>query len=543
MNIATTRLLIRILIALSALVLTVSANSQRQMRAAIDVLVPVPPSPVRADGYYHLVYELHVTNFSNQELDLWRLEVTGDDPAAFPLGRYEGPELIDRIARPGQPGLVDKRRVEPGARAVIYIWISIDARSALPTALTHRLTFTRGQSATSIVEIVEEIPKIKLDAQSLVISAPLRGGQWFAANGPSNSSLHRRALFAVEGRAALAQRFATDWIRLGDDGRSWRDDRSRNSNYYAYGADVVAVADGTVAATLDGLPDNKPGSRILPVESDTAAGNYIIIDLGGGRFAFYGHLQPGIRVKAGEKVERGRVLGLVGNSGDSNEPELHFQITDRDSPLRAEGLPYAIDNFELQGRGWGWKPSQAPTEERRGELPLQNAVVRFKDPLAKPQSQQTALIPDPKPRDVVSTEAIVAALYETISGPAGKRDWGRFRSLFAPGARLIPTSARPTGGFEARARDVEGYITASSPYMEKNGFFEREIASRTEVYGHIAHVFSTYESRHKAEDPKPFARGINSIQLMNDGKRWWVVTVFWEAEGPDTPLPKKYLKR
>jgi murein DD-endopeptidase MepM/ murein hydrolase activator NlpD len=526
------------------LILIAPASLCRQIRARVDVLVPVPPSPVRSDGYYHLAYELHVTNFGDQELNLWRLEVTGDDPAAFPLGSYEGPDLVERIARPGQPGLADKRRIAPGTRAVVYVWISIDARSSLPTALTHRLTFTSGQSATSVVEIVEEIPKLKLAPPPLVISAPLRGSQWLAANGPSNSSLHRRSLVAIEGRAALAQRFATDWIRLGDDGKSWREDRSRNSNYHAYGAEVLAVADGTVAATSDGLPDNKPGARFLPTESDTVAGNYVIVDLGGDRFAFYGHLQPGLRVKAGEKVERGRVLGLVGNSGDSLEPALHFQITDSSSPLRAEGLPYAIDAFELQGRGWGWRPFQAPAEERRGEIPMQNAIVKFKEKPPRQTAQQSALIPEARPEDVASIETILIALYDTISGPAGKkRDWARFRSLFAPGARLIPTSTRPTGGFEARSDDVEGYVTASSAYLEKNGFFEREIARRVETFGHIAQAFSTYESRHKAEDPKPFARGINSIQLMNDGKRWWIVTVFWEEETRETPLPKKYTKR
>ena len=93
-----------------------------------------------------------------------------------------------------------------------------------------------------------------------------------------------------------------------------------------------------------------------------------------------------------------------------------------------------------------------------------------------------------------------------------------------------------------RVLDVEGYISRSSKFLEEQGFFEREVARRTEAFGHIAHVFSTYEGRHKADDPKPFLRGINSIQLMNDGKRWWIVSVFWEAESPQVPLPEKYLK-
>lgn len=146
--------------------------------------------------------------------------------------------------------------------------------------------------------------------------------------------------------------------------------------------------------------------------------------------------------------------------------------------------------------------------------------------------------------DFTSMDSIVAALYDVISGPAGKkRDWDRFQSLFIPGARLIPTGKRQSGEVGARVSTAEGYAAANSKFLEENGFFEKEVARRTESFGNIAHVFSTYEARHKSEDPKPFARGINSIQLMNDGKRWWIVTVFWQGEGPDNPLPEKYLSK
>jgi hypothetical protein len=162
---------------------------------------------------------------------------------------------------------------------------------------------------------------------------------------------------------------------------------------------------------------------------------------------------------------------------------------------------------------------------------------------ADQQSNEKAKSVAANPSDVQSMDAIIAALYDVISGPAGKkRDWNRMRSLFIPGARLIPTAKRPTGEISSRVLDVDGYIEASGEYLEKNGFFEKEIARRTETFGNIAHVFSTYEGRNKADDPKPFLRGINSIQLMNDGKRWWVVTVFWQPEGTDNPLPEKYLK-
>jgi hypothetical protein len=147
-----------------------------------------------------------------------------------------------------------------------------------------------------------------------------------------------------------------------------------------------------------------------------------------------------------------------------------------------------------------------------------------------------------KPEDVKSVDAIVAAVYDVISGPAGqKRDWDRMRSLFVPGARLIPAVPNQNGGASARVLDVQGYIDRSGPTLEKNGFFEHEIARKTDAFGNIAHLFSTYESRHTAADPAPFARGINSIDLLKDGDRWWIVTIYWDSERPDNPIPPQYL--
>jgi len=148
------------------------------------------------------------------------------------------------------------------------------------------------------------------------------------------------------------------------------------------------------------------------------------------------------------------------------------------------------------------------------------------------------------PADVASIDSIIAALYDVISGDAGqKRDWDRMRGLFAPGARLIPTGKRPTGEIGLRVLTVEDFIQQASPAFEKMGFYERESARKVEQFGHIAQVFSTYESRHAASDKEPFQRGINSFQLLNDGKRWWVVTIYWEAETPDTKIPTEYLPK
>src|SRR5205823_7094844 len=157
-------------------------------------------------------------------------------------------------------------------------------------------------------------------------------------------------------------------------------------------------------------------------------------------------------------------------------------------------------------------------------------------------AQAVTAMPAANPADVATIDSMVAALYDVISGPPGARNWDRFRSLFIAGARLIPTGRRQTGEVGSRVLSPDEYVTRSSPLLEQNGFFEREVSRRVEKFGSIAHIFSTYESRHKLDDAKPFARGINSIQLMNDGSRWWIVTIFWQSEDEKNPLPAEYLR-
>lgn len=166
-------------------------------------------------------------------------------------------------------------------------------------------------------------------------------------------------------------------------------------------------------------------------------------------------------------------------------------------------------------------------------------------PSLRAQATPTPAAPtvEADPKDVASQDAIVAALYDAISGPAGqKRNWDRFRSLFAPGARLIPTGVGPDGKARIRTMTPDEYATATGTRLEQSGFFEREISRTGETFGNVTHAFSTYESRRTAADEKPFARGINSIQLFNDGQRWWVTSIFWESESPQNPLPDAMLK-
>jgi hypothetical protein len=169
-------------------------------------------------------------------------------------------------------------------------------------------------------------------------------------------------------------------------------------------------------------------------------------------------------------------------------------------------------------------PNAEPRSSAKTEIPKQ-------DTPAQPLSSR---VPPAKPADVNSLDSILAAVYNVISGPPGDRDWNRFRSLFIPEARLTSAHKNKNGSFFLE--DVEGYAQGAGDYFKTHGFFENSIVNRVEKFGNIAQVFSSYESRH-APNEKPFARGINSIQLFNDGTRWWVVSILWDEETPANPLP------
>ncbi len=145
------------------------------------------------------------------------------------------------------------------------------------------------------------------------------------------------------------------------------------------------------------------------------------------------------------------------------------------------------------------------------------------------------------PADVQNIDAIIKALYDVISGAPGPRDWNRFQALFIPEAHLIFSGKRPDGTLVHKAMTPAEYQERSGAFFLKEGFFENAVHNRVDQFGTVAQVFSTYESRH-AKGEKPFTRGINSIQLLNDGKRWWVVSILWDSERPDNPIPEKYLK-
>ena len=367
--------------ALAAFALAARGGLQAQatLPPPIEMRVPKPPTVARGDGRSVLIYELHVTNLMRDTVVLKRVDVLGDGGVA--LATFSDSGLSALLNRPAVTvPAANRPRIGAGLRAVVFVWAPL-AEGVAPRTIRHRLTFaqTGADSARSVVADGRDVPVFN---DAVVIGPPLKGEVWLTANGTAAETGHRRAMITIDGTLSIAQRFAIDYLKINDEGRTFTGDRLDNRNYIAYGAEAIAVADAVVAAVKDGIPENVPGptSRAVPITLETVGGNHVILDLGGGKYAFYAHLQPGsLRVRRGDRVQRGQVLGLVGNSGNSTEPHLHFHISDSTSPLGAEGIPYVHESYELLGRcrmtlsGCERQTAQI----RRGEMPFANQLVRF----------------------------------------------------------------------------------------------------------------------------------------------------------------------
>jgi hypothetical protein len=345
----------------------------------IEARIPKAPTVALGGEGSFLVYEVHVTNFEARELTWTALEAS-DAAAGTVLFSASDSVLVRDMSRPGATGSLvaptNRPKIGPGSRAVYFAYYPLTAAQR-PAKLRHRLTLTDSIGTRTLV-----MRDVDVTAEPAVLGPPLKGGNWLAANGPARNSGHRRSLLPIDGVPSIAQRFAIDYVMIDSTGSTFRGDRLKNENYYAQGVDAIAVADGIVAATKDSIPENIPGinSRAVPITLETVGGNHVILDIGGGRYAFYAHLQPGsLRVKKGDRVRKGQVLGLVGNSGNSTEPHLHFHVSDGNSPLGSEGMPYVHETLDVAGRcqtiGSGCSTSAVQTKRR--VMPFQNELVRF----------------------------------------------------------------------------------------------------------------------------------------------------------------------
>jgi len=379
--------------------LTMAEQVSTPANAFLDVQIPVSPMALRVGGRPQLVYELHITNFRPAVVTLSRVEVQSS-PAGEVIHSYEGAELNAALNRVGaRPDDSDPRVISGGQRVILFVWFPIDG-DALPTALRHKIFFRVDDKEPGSVEVG---PLSVRNKAPLVLSPPLRGGPWIAVYDPSLKSGHRRVVFAVDGRARIPARFAIDWIKLGPEGLSAHDDATVMSNSYGYGEEALAVADAVVTSAVDEFPEPTPDISLT-----NEAGNYVTLDLGGGRFAFYEHLKPGsVRVKVGERVRRGQVIAALGASGSVfSGAHLHFHVADTNSTHAAEGFPFVLEDFERigslssvedLGRAWAPAPGEHSTRITL-EMPARLSVVRFK-------SQRRCITPSKHGRSGDASEA------------------------------------------------------------------------------------------------------------------------------------------
>ena len=364
--------------------LAFAGSSEARAQQALDVDVAGAPKVIRIGETEQLVYEIHLTNFSSRPLRLDELVVKAGGRSA-PVKTYAGDELAAAIAIVGPKDANNVGAIGPGRRAVLYI--NAPAPAGLASGLiTHdlRLSEVVPDGAGAIFTVTGGLAKI--DTATLPrLSAPLRGGPWVAVYEPRMERGHRRVFYATEGAATLPGRFAIDWMKVDTSGKLSSGDANIPANHYGFGAEVLAVADGTIVAVRDDVPDPAAvKGRTNPSIAD-ASGNYIMLDIGGGRIATYEHLKQGAPVAVGNRAKAGQVVGFLGFTGQASAPHLHFHLADRPSILGAEGQPYVFTSLTRLGqyatidsfsRGETWPPVDR-SETVRDSFPPPNLVVRF----------------------------------------------------------------------------------------------------------------------------------------------------------------------
>jgi len=344
--------LLRRTIVASVLTLSLTPTASRAAENPTPLILSVQDAPVPftgSDGNTHLVYELWMLNFSSGDIAVQKLEILADDKI---LQTLDSTAIATRL----QPvGLRDSTgTLAKSTQALLFLHVTLPAGTAVPRHLTHRITTFIAAAPPAFQHLVLTGGETSPDHQTVaILHPPLAGGNYVSADSCCDSTRHMRAAIGVNNHVWLAQRYAVDWEQLDAHDRIYSGPREKLESYTIFGKPVLAVADATVVSVIDGLPEQTPGKYPEGISLDQADGNSVILRLDDPRlrghvFALYAHLQPGsLRVHSGDHVHPGQVIGLVGNTGNSLAPHLHFQLMSEPSSLAANGLPYAIDSFDV----------------------------------------------------------------------------------------------------------------------------------------------------------------------------------------------------
>lgn len=367
--------------------------------SSVAVTTLAQPRPVAgADGRIHLAYEYALTNTGSIFVTIDRIE------AVTPEGRVDG-----AIAGPALVAMMrggDKGTLPVGGAGYVLMDVSYPAGTPLPKTLAPRITITRqlvGPDGKPMVfppteplpaTVTFTGPATAIGQQpAVVLKPPLRGAGWVAVNGCCDAmTSHRGAIMAINGVALVPERFAIDWIKIDAAGRPFTGEMTDLKGYPGFGEPIHAVADGTVVNLYNDAAEQVPGEP-KGITTESIGGNMIVVDIGGGNFAFYAHLQPGsLKVKLGDKVKTGQIIALLGNTGNSTAPHLHFHVMDGPSPLVGNSLPYVFTSFTGTGRAIdsSWDSAfangtalavddAALSGPHTNQLPLNNQIVAFGD--------------------------------------------------------------------------------------------------------------------------------------------------------------------
>jgi hypothetical protein len=344
-------------IAVSFVVFTMSTtlgwSEPAQQMTPLLLAVHDAPVPFKgSDGLVHLVYELWLTNVSSGEANVEEVEIAGDGAV---LQRLDTNLVSQRLQPAGMREA--SGAVARGSVSLLFLNVALASGTEIPKELSHRIRAHYSAAPVGHQEMSESGGTTAPDLQPVVqISAPLRGDHYISADSCCDATRHTRAAMPINGRVYVAQRFAVDWEQLDANGRIYSGPRERLESYTIFGKPVFAVADGVVAVVVKGLPEQTPGKYPTDIPIEEADGNAVIMDLGQHHFAMYAHMQSeSIHVRRGDKVTRGQIIGLVGNSGNSVAPHLHFHVIDSELSLASNGLPYQIDAFNVTGKTGGTK--------------------------------------------------------------------------------------------------------------------------------------------------------------------------------------------
>jgi hypothetical protein len=319
------------------------ADTPHELTPLAAEVLAAPQAVLGSDGARHLVYELRVDNLTDQRFTVNRIDVLDARGAA--LLQLNAQTIATRLSLGGHRGS-ESNVLEGYQFGVAFLHVTIPDGSPLPESLLHVVA---GHSVRIGSDVSMRVARTRVDGSPpTVLSPPLRGAGYAAADGCCDSIRHVRALLSLDGRFYLAQRFAIDWERIDDTGRIFTGDPKLVKSYRIYGQPVLAVADGEVVGSRNDLKDQLPGALPQHLPLEQADGNFAIIKLRDGVYALYAHMVKGsVRVSAGQRVHRGQQIGEVGNTGNTSAPHLHFQLMDRPDALAANGLPYVFERYEV----------------------------------------------------------------------------------------------------------------------------------------------------------------------------------------------------